>query len=174
MIEVVVAEEVQVDLCQNIDAGILSIAIAEDKDGGIDDQKADDDRDSVLVIAKQGEERYDAVAESDALHDSPDAQMTEAQEITLNGVVEPVDEETYHEEKYRTLDDATDDLRRGFELRLHQRKVARDSHDKEEEGEDEVAGRHAVPLGMLERFKGFTPAVIDENHPRHRNAAEDI
>lgn len=92
MIEMIVAEEVEVDLRQDIDAGILSIAITQDENGGIYYKEADDHRDGVLVVAEEGEERHNAVAEGDALHDSPDAKMTKAKEIAFDGVVEPVDE----------------------------------------------------------------------------------
>ena len=174
MIEMVVAEEVEVDLRQNIDTGILGIAIAEDEDGGIDDQETDDHRDGVLVVAEQGEERHDAVAEGDALHDGPDAEMAEAEEIAFDGVVEPVDEKADGKQQHRTLDDTTDDLGRGFELRLHQREVTRDTHDEEEEGEDEVARSHAVPFGMVQHLEGFTPAVVDQYHSGDGNATENI
>ena len=72
------------------------------------------------MVAEEGEERHNAVAEGDALHDSPDTEMSKAKEIAFDGVVEPVDEETNGEQQHRSLDDATDDLRCGFELRLHQ------------------------------------------------------
>ena len=170
----VVTKEVQIDLRQNVDARILGIAVAQNEDSGIDDQKADDYGNSILMVTEQGEERHDAVAEGDALHDSPDAEVTKTEEIALDGVVEPVDEKTNGEQEYRTLDDATDDLRRGFELRLHQGEVTRDTHDEEEEGEDEVAGGHAVPLGMVQHLEGFTPAVVDQYHSGDGDAAENV
>ena len=174
VIDMIVAKEIQIGLCQHVDAGILSIAVTQHEDSSIDDQKTDDDGDGVLVVAEQGEERNDAVAEGNALHDGPDAQMTETQEVALDGMIEPVDEKADDEEQHRALDDTTDDLRGGLELRLHQREVTRDTHDKKEEGEDEIAGRHAVPLRMAEHIKRFAPAVVDEDHPRHRNATQDI
>ena len=103
------------------------------------------------MVAEEGEERHDAVAEGDALHDSPDAEMAKAEEIAFDGVVEPVDEKADGKQQHRSLDDTTDDLGRGFELRLHQREVTRDTHDEEEEGEDEVAGSHAVRRGRRGR-----------------------
>ena len=119
MIEMIVAKKIHIDLRQDIDAGILGIAIAKDEDGGIDDQKTDDHRDGILMVAEQGEERHNAVAEGYALHDGPDAEVTKAEEITLDGIVEPVDEEADGKQQDRALDDTTDDLRGGFELRLH-------------------------------------------------------
>ena len=171
MIEMVVTKEVQIDLRQNVDARILGIAVAQNEDSGIDDQKADDYGNSILMVTEQGEERHDAVAEGDALHDSPDAEVTKTEEIALDGVVEPVDEKTNGEQEYRTLDDATDDLRRGFELRLHQGEVTRDTHDEEEEGEHEVARRHAVPFGVAEHLERLAPAVVYKDHAGHGDAA---
>ena len=161
VIEMIVAEEVEVDLRQDINAGILSIAIAEDEDGSIYYKETDDHRDGITMVAEEGEERHNAVAEGDTLHDSPDAEMAKAEEIAFDGVVEPVDEKADGKQQHRSLDDTTDDLGRGFELRLHQREVTRDTHDEEEEGEDEVARSHAVPLNMLEHLKGLTPAVVN-------------
>ena len=174
MIEMVVAEEIEVDLRQDIDAGILGIAVAKDEDGGIDNKEADDHRDGVFMVTEQGEERHDAVAESDALHDSPDAEVAKAEEITFDGVVEPVDEKANGKQQHRALDDATDDFGGGFELGLHQGQVTGNTHDEEEEGKDEVARGHAVPLGMLEHLEGLSPAIIDENHTSDGNAAENV
>ena len=174
MIKMVVAEEIEVDLRQNVDAGILGIAIAKDEDGGIDNKEADDHRDGVLMVAEQGEERHDAVAESDALHDGPDTEVTKAQEITLDGIVEPVDEKADSKQQHCALDDATDDFGGGFELGFHQGQVTRDTHDKEEEGKNEVAGGHAVPLGVLEHLKGLSPALINQYHSCDSNTAENV
>ena len=79
MIEVVVAKEVQIDLRQDIDAGILSIAVTKDENGGIDDQEANDHRNRIFMVAEQGKERHDAIAECNALHDSPDAEVTKTE-----------------------------------------------------------------------------------------------
>ena len=174
MIEMVVAEEIEVDLRQDVDAGILGIAIAKDEDGGIDNKEADDHRDGVFMVAEQGEERHDAVAESNALHDGPDTEVTKAQEITLDGVIEPVDEKADGKQQHRALDDATDDFGGRFELGLHQGEVTGDTHNEEEEGKDEVAGGHAVPLGMLEHLKGLSPAVINQYHSCDSNATENV
>ena len=174
VIEMIVAEKVEIDLRQDIDASILGIAIAQDENGGIYYKEADDDRDGITMVAEKGEERHNAVAEGDALHDSPDAEMAKAEEIAFDGVVEPVDEKADGKQQHRSLDDTTDDLGRGFELRLHQREVTRDTHDEEEEGEDEVAGGHAVPLNMLEHLEGFTPAVVNQYHSGNGNAAENV
>ena len=174
MIKMVVAEEIEVDLRQDVDAGILGIAVAKDKNGSIDNKEANDHRDGVLMVTEQGEERHDAVAEGDALHDGPDAEMTKAKEITLDGVVKPVDEEADSKEQHRTLDNATNDLGGGFELGLHQGEVARDTHNEEEEGKDEVAGSHAVPLGVLEHLERLAPAIINQYHSGDGNATENI
>ena len=64
-----------------------------------------------------------------------------------------MDEQADGEEQHRAFEDASEDGPRGFELRLHQREVARDTHNKEEEGEHEVARGHTVPLGMAEHLK---------------------
>ena len=174
MVKMVVAEEIEVDLRQNIDTGILGIAIAEEEDGGIDDQETDDHRDGVLVVAEQGEERYDTVAESDTLHDSPDTEVAKAQKITLDGVVEPIDEKADGKQQHRALDDATDDFGGGCELGFHQRQVTGDTHDEEEEGKDEVAGGHAVPLGVFQHLEGLSPTVINQYHSCDSNAAENV
>ena len=174
MIEVIVAKEVEIDLCQYVDAGILNIAIAEDEDGSIYNKETDNHRAGVTVVAEQGEERHDAIAEGDTLHDGPNAQMTKAEQVAFDGVVEPVDEESDNEKQYRALHDATDDLGRGLELGLDQREVARDAHDEEEEGEDEVAGRQTIPLAMAEHLIRLTPAIVDEDHAGDSNTTEDI
>ena len=98
------------------------------------------------MVAEEGEERHNAVAEGNTLKDGPDAEMTKTEQVSLYSVIEPIDEKSDGEEQHRTLDNATDDLRCGHEFRLHQGEVARDSHDEEEEGKDEVTGSHTVPL----------------------------
>ena len=170
----IVAKEVEIDLRQNIDTGILSIAITQDENGGIYNKEANDHRDGITMVAEEGEERHDAVAEGDALHDSPDAEVAKAEEIALDGVVEPVDEKADGKQQHRSLDDTTDDLGRGFELRLHQREVTRDTHDEEEEGEDEVAGGHAVPLRVAEHLERLAPAVVHQYHACYGDTAENI
>ena len=174
MIDMVVAQQVHVELRQDICLGILHIATAEDEEGRIDHQQYDDGGDGVAMVAEDGEHRDEEVAEGDALHDGHDAQVAKTQEVALDGVVEPVDEQADDKEQHRTLDDAAEDGGRRLELRLHQGQVAGDTHDEEEEGEHEVAGRHAVPLGMLEHFEGLAPAVVDKDHACHGDAAEDI
>ena len=52
----IVAEEIQIHLCQNIHAGILGIAIAQDQNDRIYDQQANNHRNSVFMVAEQGEE----------------------------------------------------------------------------------------------------------------------
>ena len=174
MIDMIISEELQVGLSQDIDVGILSIAVAEDEYRSIYRQQDDYHGDGVLMIAEEGEERHYAVAEGDALHDSPDAEMTETEKVALDGVVEPVDEQSDDEEQHRTLYDTSDNRGGGFELRLHQREVTRDTHDEEEEGEDEIAGRHAVPFGVAEHLERLAPAVVYKDHAGHGDAAEDI
>ena len=100
--------------------------------------------------------------------------MTETEQVALDGMVEPVDEQTDNKEQHRTLDDTADDGRRWLELRLHQREVTRDTHDEEEEGEHEVAGCHAVPLGVTEHLEGFTPTVIHKDHAGNGDTAQNI
>ena len=126
------------------------------------------------MVTEQGEKRHDAVAEGDALHNCPDAEVTKTEEIALDGIIEPVDEKTDDKQKHRALDNTTNDLWRGFELRFHQREVTRDTHDEEEEGEHEVARRHAIPFGVTEHFKGFPPAVVHQYHTSDSNTAENV
>ena len=126
------------------------------------------------MITEDGEQRHGTIAEGDTLEDGPDAEMGETEQVALDGVVEPVDKESDGEEQYRALHDAADDLRCGLELRLHQGEVARDSHDKEEEGEHQIAGRHAIPLGVLEHLERLAPAIVDEDHACHRDTAQDV
>ena len=120
MIDMIIAEELQVGLGQDIDVGILSIAVAEDEYRSVYRQQDDNHGDGVLMIAEEGEERHYAIAEGDALHDSPDADMTETEKVALDGVVEPVYEQSDDEEQHRTLNDTSDNGGGGFELRLHQ------------------------------------------------------
>ena len=116
MIDMIIAEELQVGLGQDIDVGILSIAVAEDEYRSVYRQQDDYHGDGVLMIAEEGEERHYAVAEGDALHDSPDAEMTETEKVALDGMVEPVDKEADGKQERRTLNDTTNDLWRGFEI----------------------------------------------------------
>jgi hypothetical protein len=97
--------------------------------------------------------------------------MTKTQEIALYRMIEPIDEQTYRKEQDGAFDDSTDNRSRRFELRLNQREIARDTHDKQEEGEHQVAWSHTIPLGMLERLKRLAPAIIHENHPCNSNAS---
>ena len=75
---------------------------------------------------------------------------------------------------YRSFDDSTDDLWRGFKLRLDQREIARDSHDKQEERKHKIARCHTVPLGVLKHLERFAPAVIHQNHTCYSNTTQDI
>ena len=45
---------------------------------------------------------------------------------------------------------------------------------EEEEGENEVTGRHTVPCRVGEHVERLTITVVDQYHARHRDAAEDI
>ena len=148
MINMVITKEIQIDLGQDIHAGILGIAMTVNQDSCVDDQQADHYGDGVLMIAEEREERHDAIADGDALHDSPDTEMSEAKQVTFYRMVKPVDKEADDEKQHRALHDTTDDLRCRFELRLHQRQVTRNTHDEQEERKHEVARRHTVPLGM--------------------------
>ena len=94
MIDMIISEELQVGLSQDIDVGILSIAVAEDEYRSIYSQQDDYHGNGVLMITEEGKERHYAVAEGDALHDSPDAEMSETEEVALDGVVEPVDKQS--------------------------------------------------------------------------------
>ena len=173
VINVVVAQHLQIELRQNIRIGIVGIAVAEDQYGGIESQQHDDDGDRVAVVAIDGEERHGEVAEGDTLQDGHDAEVTQPV-VAIEGAVEPVYGQADDEEQHRTLQDAAEHGPRGFELGLHQREVAGDTHDEEEEREHEVAGRHAVPLRMLKHLEGLAPAVVDEDHACHGDAAEDV
>ena len=146
MIDMIVTKQIQIHLCQHIHVSILGIAVTQNQDGGIDGQQDTNHRQGVLVITEQRKQRHDTIAQSYTLHHRPDAQMTEAQQVALDGMVEPVDKQADSKQQHRTLNNATDDLWGWLELRLYQREIARDTHDKQEEGEHQVAGRHAVPL----------------------------
>jgi hypothetical protein len=126
------------------------------------------------MVTEEGEERHDAITERDTLHDRPDAEMTETEKVALDGVVEPVNKQTDGKKQNGTFDDTAYDLRRRFELRLHQGQVTRDTHDEEEEGEYEVAGGHAVPLTVAKHIKRQAPAVVDQDHSCDSDTTEDI
>ena len=153
MIDMIITKEIQIHLGQDIHAGILGIAMTVNQDSCVDDQQDDHDGDGVLMIAEEREERHDAIADSNALHDSPDTEMSEAKQVSFYRMVKPVDKEADDEKQYRALHDTADDLRCRFELRLHQRQVTRNTHDEQEERKHEVARRHTIPLGMSKHFK---------------------
>ena len=68
------------------------------------------------MVAEEGKERHDAIAKCDALHNSPDTQMSETQEIALDGMIKPIDKQTDGEKQYRSFDDSAYHLGGGFEL----------------------------------------------------------
>ena len=116
MIDMVISEEIQIHLRQDIHAGIFCITVAKNQNGRINDQQADNHRNGVLMVAEEGKERHDAIAKCDALHNSPDTQMSETQEIALDGMIKPIDKQTDGEKQYRSFDDSAYHLGGGFEL----------------------------------------------------------
>ena len=112
------------------------------------------------MVAVEGKHRHEEIAQGYTLQHCPDAQVAETERVAPDGIVEPVDKESDGEEQHRSLHYFEEYGARSRKLRLRQRQVARDAHDEQEEGEDEVARRHAVPLHMLQHLKRFTIAVI--------------
>ena len=89
-------------------------------------------------------------------------------------MVEPVDKQADSKQQHRTLNNATDDLWGWLELRLYQREIARDTHDKQEEGEHQVAGRHAVPLRVAQHLEALAPAIVHQYHACHGDTAQNV
>jgi hypothetical protein len=56
MIKMVVAEKVQINLREDINACILGITVAENEDGSIYNKEADDYRDRVFVVTEESKE----------------------------------------------------------------------------------------------------------------------
>ena len=100
--------------------------------------------------------------------------MAETEKVTLNGMFEPVDGQTDSEKEKGAANDFPDDGRGGFESAFRERQVRGDSHDKEEEGKNEVARGQTIPLRVGEHLVRLAMAIIDQYHTRDRNAAEDI
>ena len=98
------------------------------------------------MAAIECEERHEEVTQCNALHHGPHAQMCEAEHVALHGMVEPVDEQSYGEQQHAAPEYLRQHCGAWLEVSLRQRQVARYAHDEEEEGEDEVAWCHAVPL----------------------------
>ena len=75
MIEMVDAEDASIYLCQDVDGGIVCIAVAKYQDSHIDDNQSDDGMDEVTVVQGDGKHSHYSVAEGDALQDSPDSEV---------------------------------------------------------------------------------------------------
>ena len=125
------------------------------------------------MVDVEGEERHEQVAQGYALHDGPQAQVVKAR-VALEGIVEPVDEQADDEEQHGALHYLAEDRCAGRELALGERQVARDAHDEQEEGEDKVAGCHAVPLRVLEGDERLSVAVVHQYHACHGEASQDV
>ena len=94
------------------------------------------------------EQRCKEIAQGDALQHGPDAQMSKVPRIAPQRHVEPMDGQTNDEEQHRAPDHLYKNGAGGGEATLEERQIARDTHDEKEEREDQIAGRHAIPLRM--------------------------
>ena len=174
MVDMIVTKEIKIYLRQNVYAGIFGITIAQHQYGCINNQQTNDGMECVLMVTEQGKERHNAVAQGNALHNSPDAKMTKAKQIALDGMIEPVDKQSDSKQQDCALNYSTDYLRCGLEFRLYQRQVARDSHDEQEEWEHKVAWGHAIPLRMTQHLKRFSPTVVYQNHSGNGDSSQYI
>ena len=93
MVDMIVAKQVQIHLCQHIHISILGIAVTQNQDSGIDSQQTSNHRQGIFVVTEQCKQRYNTIAQGYALHNSKNAQMFETQQIALDGMVEPVDKQ---------------------------------------------------------------------------------
>ena len=75
MIEMIDAEDASIYLCQNVDGGIVCIAVAKYQNAHVDDEQSDDGMDEVTVVQGDGKHSHYSVAEGDALQDSPDSEV---------------------------------------------------------------------------------------------------
>ena len=164
MIDMLIAEHLQVGLRQNIDVGIVGIAVAQDKDQRVDDQQEGGDREDMTMIPEKGEQRYDAIAKGYTLHNGPDTQMTETQKIAFNSMIEPVDEKTDGKKQHRTFHNTSYYRSRGLKGRLRQGEIARHAHDEQEEWEHQITRRQTIPLRVLKHLERLVPAIVDQDH----------
>ena len=174
MIEVVVAEEPQVDLCQDVRRRVVGVAVSEKDDEGIDDKQGDYRGDGVDVSGRDGKQRDGQIAQGDALHDGPQAQVAKAEHVARDGMVEPVDAQADEEQQRGALEDLPQHDGGGPELRLLQRQIGGDAHHEEEEGKDKVAEGHAVPLRVLQLAERLAVAVVHHDHHRHGQSAHHV
>ena len=72
------------------------------------------------MVGIDGEERGSQIAQGDALQDRPDAQVSEAEHVAADGMVEPVDGESNEEQEHGALEDLPQHVRRGLKLRFSQ------------------------------------------------------
>ena len=87
------------------------------------------------MVAAQGKQRHEEIAQGNALQHGPQPQVAEAEQVALDGVVEPVEEQADGKEQHRALHHLQQHGSRGRETTLAERDVARDTHDEQEEGE---------------------------------------
>jgi hypothetical protein len=126
------------------------------------------------VIAEKRKQRHYTITQRDTLHYGPDAQMTEAQQIALDSVIEPVDKQSDGKEQHRALHYSANYLWCGLKLALYQRQIARDTHDEQEEWENQITGRHTVPLRVSQHLKTLAPTVVYQYHACHGDTSQDV
>ena len=144
-----------------------------------------------FTAAALREQRRAHIRETDALQDTHDPPVVQAvhdalHERRVGDAVdvppgeerESVDEEPEQEDQQSATNDLAPDRRLVVAARAarRQREVRRDAGDEQEEREDEIGRRPAVPRRVLERRVDGAPGsrVVDEQHSRDGETAENV
>ena len=174
VVEVSVAEELEVYATYDVLVDVGHVAVASEEDDGVADEQDDDGGQGVLVLDADGEESGGEVAEGYALQH---AEVAQGGEVPL-GAVPPLAIPSHGHADEVEQQGAADNLPHGLavprKVVLAQGDVGGDAHDEEEEGEDEVGGCHAVPLGVFEDGERVFESVVDEDHGCDGHSAQQV
>ena len=172
VVEVVVAEESEVNTPDDVLVDVGHVAVAGEEDDGVADEEDDDGGQGVFVGDGDGEESCGEITEGDALEHTEVAKVGEVPLCAVPPFGIPAHGHADEEEEQGAADYLADGPAVPLEVVFAQREIGGDSHD--EEDEDEVGGGHAVPLGVLEDGERRLEAVVDEDHGGDGHAAQDV
>lgn len=127
-----------------------------------------------MVNGKSGRHRK-TITNGYALHHTHDAEMGNIKRTTVHGHVKPVNQQANNKQQQRALDGLVRLPGRPMETSLTQTEKGGDTHDEQEEGENKIARRHPIPLGMLQgREDLIAGTIVDKYHEHDRQATQHI
>ena len=103
VVEMGVAQEPVVCPGQDVGAGIIGVAVSPYQNAHVEDNQSHDGVQEIAVVEGDGQGGHSSVAEGDALHHAPDAEVPQVEGAAVAGHVKPVDGQPDEEQQGRAL-----------------------------------------------------------------------